>query len=1045
MNGSGPVASPAPLQTVTPGIRYTPVRRPEHRRLAETPETVTNALWTTARCKRLLRPIFSRLALLKKHKPGAHSSESLETDHYRDKRGRDGNKGGFEAMAWTNRSSGLDKRDPEWDPEEGRKKRLKRTYSSKSGSSNTQGHGLPKNSSHLQNPSVQLPSPLVSRRRSVDASRQGGTEDGPRPSRLQATSENSEISAKNRMGYPWSAKANPRDKFRRLAKSIAPLQWMVYDGLYNALDNLLANTAKNKLGSGKGAQSLFSMCLKRLPAYVAEEEARAEEENPDDPEDVMTFMYNELETFSEAKTSMRQVVRAHGILLFSEAIEGGFIAPAIARNLVILCLHYAAYMEAEAIVASLIKAMPPIARPTATVNGLFSQNTSPALQALRDTSLQTRRYKFLFKQLSVLFARGDIPIVWISSHDMIEVWNQALRAVTQSQDDSTEAAELIRTVLKQLYSGHKTDMVNMIHTKRIRSVSLRCKRNIPELLPMPPQCHNEKEESALIATTSNILTIILSVIYAKFFPSNVCDDRNIAASTSLHLLNCLVLESLQAMHFMNPEPWQDGSLPKMATFIYVPTLFIDICSLQKLSSDVDIPEPLSFGKAAPILPNTNTLEILSALLSSIAQCCSRISSTSPFTIIKHITAALQNLPRESTTQPFFSQLAVSTAFEFAEITMRQEHLDWALRVEDTCTNEHDEHGRTPARIASVVKRPENKTTVSFRWEDSICEWVARTPAPTKAKAMAVKVKLVPQTRNQETSRIVDTSGPLEPSSPLGCSSSTFSEIEPDKASTLAPSQTLLSELSPLVVIPKACSSHEDIQDELVDEGHKFKRTALMRFRPRARLIPRRRMEPKYKNMSDLSSDSDSSDETSPHLPLALKCHKLQTLASIPSSPSKGKPTVEVQIPTCSQNIEREAVNRPPSQISHPQPHPTKRSLEVRVSTSQPLSRAAQEEREELRDITNHALAVRKSEPSQSLHRAHRKTMRRKPTDQVSPRAENRVLRPRRHIEKHVRNRIRAGQGRWSLMQASGETSSASRGSFVASSEGEESSEDELGL
>ncbi|MCJ1323425.1 hypothetical protein MMC10_000085 [Thelotrema lepadinum] len=1044
MNGSGPVASSLPSIVVAPGSRFTPVRRPEQIKLAETPETAKNNLWTTARCKRLLRPISSRLALLKKQNPGVSESGSLNDDCYHNKTVKDANKDGLGATGWTNSSSGIDKRDPEWDPEEeeGRKKRLKRTYSSKMGSSNTKKRGLPAKSTHIQSASVQLPSPLVSQRQSENATCQPDRGDDPRSSGIHTSFRPFEFSARNRVGYPWTSKANPRDKFRRLAKSIAPLHWMVYDGLYNALNTLLTNTAKSGSGFQKGAPSLFSMCLKKLPTYVAEEQARAEEENPDEPEDVATFMYNELETFSKAKTSMRQVVRAHGILLFCEAIEGGFIAPAIAQSLVILCLQNAAYSEAESIVASMIDIMTPVAKPTSTADKLFSPNTSPALQALGDISLQTHQYKFLFRQLSALFAQGDIPMAWLSSPDMIEVWNQALRAITQNQGDCPEAMALCRTVLKQCYCSHENDMFNPIHAERTSRIDQGKKLKNLGVYSITPGCHDE-EENALIATITNILTVLFSVVYAKNLPSDFYDLRNINASTSLHLLRSLASDSSLAMYFSDLDSWQGESIPRTAGFVYIPTLFIRICSSTKFPFGVDLSDPLPFDETPPTSSNTNTLDILSTLLCSIAQCCSRIASTSPFTIIKHMTEAIQSLPPKTPTQIFLSQLAVSTAFEFAETSMRQEHLDWALRVEDACTDGRDELGRTPGRTASAVKKPEHKSAMSFRWEDSICEWVARTPAPTKARAMAVKVPVLAGSRSLETSQNTDNSSPLAPSSPLERPSSVSSEVEGDEISLLAPSQILLSDLSPLVVISRASASYEEIQDEIIDEGHESKRTTLMRFRPRGRLGPRRELDPVYYDTTDWFSELDSQDETSQHASPALRSNKephspLDTIHS-----TKARYSVEVHVPISS-STKREIANDRFSQASLPQPGATQ-NFEVRIPSSQILSRAEEKEREKLQDITNRALAVGKSPPKQQLRRVYRKRLNKKPTDQVDSSSLDRVLRPRRQIDKPVRNRIRAGQGRWSLLQASGNTSAASRGSFVTDTEGEESSEDELGL
>ena len=1029
MNDRGPRASSVSFAPVT-GL--TPVRRPLAASFEETPESSANLLWTTARCKRLLRPILSRLALLRKEKSSSNSSaQGPESSRQYGRIAREKNERFNGERGWQAPSSNLDKRDPEWEPDEGRKKRLRKTYSSKSSVPSTKENHRAR-SSYVQDTSVQLPSPLVGARSSARLGDGPITDHSTRLSTVRPTSERPKNSTRNRMGYPWTAKANPRDKFRRLAKSTSPSQWMVYDGLYNSLNTLLTNTGKAHSAPSKGASSLFSMCLKKLPAHIVKEQAREEEEYPDDPEDVLTFIYNELENFSKHNISMRQVVRAHGVLLLCNAIEEGTIPLIIARSLVMLCLQNAACTEAEIVVASMTKIMGIIERPGKPHDELFSSVTSPALQALKDISLRTGLYTFLFKQLSILLAEGSISILWISSQDMVEVWNRVLRAITQNQDESTDAIKLVRTVMLRLYLYYKADVLKLSHVKQTINAVSSTALEKPESR-FPPHDLEEQDENALIGTITNILTIILAVIYTSSLPPSSRHSCNLDASTSLGLLRTLVVDSQASLNFAALESLQDVVVPKIASFIYMPTISLLICS-QAHPSQRESARPLvSSPRQPPSSSSNHALDILSTLLCSMAQCCSCMTASSPFTVMKHLTEALPSVSSESSARSFFCQLATSAAFEFAETTMRQEHLDWALRVEESCTGDRDKPGQTPGRTQSFSKRSKKKSVVSFRWEDSICEWVACTPSPIKPKARAVKV--APSLRNSQGFQTHEDCYSQRGSFPTVESPISGSvEAEQSGPRASAASHTLLSEISPLVTIPQLPSSFTTEQDEPSDEDSELGIPTQINLRSKFRFARRRNKRHVIYDSSTSPSESDELGEASRS--------PASDPNSIASHPPPGKSVVEVLIPASLSRKSNESGIVPNSRSSQPPAVPSV-ALEVRVPSLHRLSKSTDSDRQELSDITNQLPGPHKRTWNNCSSRGpggppkERNTL-------MNPRSERHELRTRRQPMKTVR--ARAGAEKWSLRGRGSDSISDSRvRSSPAYGGEEEESEDELGL
>ena len=837
------------ISTNLPG--FTPVRRPGPLEAENTPLLPGTAPWTAARCKRLLRPISSRLALLKKQKPGsARVERSIVETKRNNHSGRPGEVSVVGGKAWDTSIDSLNRKDPEWEPEARPSKRLKKTYSARGTSRHQRQSSLPVGISQTNSASLELPSPLVGRAAVLRTS--PGTDNHVQPSHTAKGAIKSQHTTTNSRGYSWVSKSNSRDEFRRLAKSVAPSQWMIYDGLYSALQMLLSNTTKTRQLHKKRVPSLFSMCLRKLPIYIVGEQMVAEEEDPDDPEDVASFIYNELESFGTAKMSMREVVRAHGILLFCDAIEEGLVAPSMARSLVDLCLGQAAHAEARSMTASMLKRMGSLPKLTDTAHRLFAQN--PALHSLGHIGELPQHYNFLFQQLSRLFTERSLSISWISSQDMVSVWNRALRAITQNTHGFQGAIELVRTVTRRLYWLNHLDAPDLAHLNRLKQGDISYKVPRGPRAALNSDDEEDKVGDALRGTISNIFTILVSTVYVRTLPLDICNLHNVDATSSVFLLRCAAIDSIQAMHLSSGAAHEEPASKVQDCYIFLPPLALMLCLGQEVSE--------SGGFSAAVTPSAsstkNMIDMFSTLLCSTAQCCSRIATSTPFSLMKHIISKLQDFSRNA--RPlFWSELAIATAFEFAETTLRREHLDWALRVEEACSESFHETERTPGRTpGGTMRKMEPKPAPSFRWEDSICEWVAVTPAPIKARVKAGRIISKPEF--SDSSQENATSDESDPISVVDSteSESTHSSVE---SPLPVPSQRLLSELSPVVVICKPPQSTVDSQEILHRGNHAPGTVASGRPRPRFRFRPRPATRRRAIYADDLPSDSDGESST----------------------------------------------------------------------------------------------------------------------------------------------------------------------------------------
>ncbi|MCJ1432231.1 hypothetical protein MMC27_001587 [Xylographa pallens] len=745
-----------------PCSSFTPARRRVQSLPVHSPVVSTAAPWTTTRCNRLLRPLSSRVALLRKRKELqiqrlCDAEAAVQNERAKVLSKPENQVRLFPALFQPPSSTA---EDPDWTPENIPRKRLKRTYSSKSCMLKERGSesraepcaAVVPGVSKIQIPAVSL---HIKRGLEASASDGSGSEYGF-TSKEHVEKDYGEVGtiATGRRKSS-SIQSFTRDSFRKLAKFVSPSEWMLQDGLYTGLEALLKATKKGTPTRTEGARSLFSTCLRNVPAYIAIEQCWVDQEDDDTDTDVALNTYVDLESFSSAENSgwkpLREVARAHGITIIGDGIRDGSVGPAIARGLIILCLQASAYDEAEALVKCMLARLGPIAKPSTPSDGLFIPQTSVALQILREFSNQTERRGFLFSQLSSLLSSKIVPVQWISSQDMVSCWNQVIVSITQQDSYANEAVALLRTaVALSCGSGSKSKSCQ-IHDLRFLS---RTAVKDSKLRPWPV-AHSSKPDrslaedkqldranhkayqlsTALTTTISNLLTVLLSITLVSGEQHH--PDISFARGLTRGVLLALALDVDECE--MAPCDIQTNSGHSIhATRLCLPLLanIISIKSVDLIAKSrkdrIDLCDLLAKMKTT-----VGLTEELASFLCATAHCSEQAGTKTAFHYMQNMVTWLFDLAPgpsgENTAQQGLEHLAVKTALEFAEQTNERDHLDWALEMEESVNlQDTDSHLRQGSRSAAHVI---DKPAAGFRWEEGICEWVAKTPAPNQRQSV----------------------------------------------------------------------------------------------------------------------------------------------------------------------------------------------------------------------------------------------------------------------------------------------------------------------
>lgn len=545
------------------------------------------------------------------------------------------------------------------------------------------------------------------------------------------------------------------------------------EGICKALEAILRATTCEKTNDNRGCRSLFSICLRQIPSYIAEYQPRTSDEDPEKDIDVASEVYTDLETFGSAQDggweSLREVVRAHGISLIREAIQEGLFESFISRHILSLCLGLAAYDGAECVIESTIamaksrlQVPKEIAVPCAEVYHpvnewatsqrlhatILTYEASQVTNALKHYISQTGRHGFMYRQTAIMLEYGILPVEWISSKAMIECWNGVIRSITQQDDHAQSAALLLQIAISKAYRRGTLDAKAnpQVHDLRLRACDPPTVRPTLRSHKLGQEVKTELEkqtigsgetgvrpdgiDNALESTFFNILTVLSAINILRLSKSGLHSSHPNLLSVAI--LRDMVLAIRQVLELFDVTSNANRSWSVPAESLRLPLLSAGLVSVatRKAGTEISPNDVLDLATLARLPSSKESLGSAGSFLGEVAQCCDEAGSGDGFLFVQVmvqdlISIAISNIHDEPTRR-FCSGIAHAAAFAFSEETGQPKHLDWALEMEGTITRTVDDSLKmhvdtTPAR---ALKR--NKS--GYKWEEGICEWIAKTPS-----------------------------------------------------------------------------------------------------------------------------------------------------------------------------------------------------------------------------------------------------------------------------------------------------------------------------
>lgn len=553
-------------------------------------------------------------------------------------------------------------------------------------------------------------------------------------------------------------------------------------GICKTLEALLRATTPEKTIDNSRHRSLFSTCLRQIPNYIAEEQRLTTNDDPENESDIASEVYTDLEAFGSAPDAgweaLREVVRAHGVSLVGEAIQEGLIELALSRHIVSLCLGLAAYDEAECVIESMVLFVKSPPFPTKGRTTLCAGNSHPInkwakshlfhappltdeasriMGALKYYVLQTGRHGFMHRQTAAMLDAGVFPVELISSKTMIECWNGVIRSVTQQDDHAQSAALLLQIAISQSYRRSLTAKAStQVHDLRLRAweyntagPTLRSYKSGQAVKTavesqavgsVEAGAGPEDTEKALQSTFSNILTVLSAINVLRSSKSGL--DSSYPDFLSMAILQDMALEIHQALELAKVTSCANRLRSVPVEPLRLPLLSAGLVLLvsRKAGAEVSPNQVRDLATLASLPSSNESLGNAGSFLGEIARCCDEAGSGDGFRFIQ---VTVQNLSSiadsnmyDTPTRRLCGGIAHAAAFAFSESTGQPKHLNWALDVEYAITRTFDDLPK--AVVDKTPARAVMRNNCGYKWEEGICEWIAKTPSLALQHLTAIK-------------------------------------------------------------------------------------------------------------------------------------------------------------------------------------------------------------------------------------------------------------------------------------------------------------------
>ncbi|KAI5205718.1 hypothetical protein E4T39_02861 [Aureobasidium subglaciale] len=670
--------------------------------------------WTASKCQRLLRPVASRIAPLRRHQYTLNTEIS-----HKDSKGQPTSGGVLKVSSLAEDArTGTTFPDPTWMPSDQSKKHQLKKYSARHCTAHESNGQVNSPQACL----VSLPTPFKAR-----ASR-GGT---PIKQAFPGLDMSNSPCVIRRLS-PARKERRRKDHFTRapIAQQSIELQgrqnyertFELHQGVTDGFSLLLQRTTSTdpKAPPRKGAPTLL------IPDYIKAEEDWRRSIDEDDDTDVSAEVYEELEDLGSVQghgwSGLREVVIAHGLSLVHDIIKDKLVATETRAELAKIPAKYGLQRASKDLLLAYTHSLP-LKRPLGVDSRLFDGCLSN-LTAVQSASAQNEVF---VRILDALFSSGRLDISWLATRDMVTLLSGMVRALASRTENPGLIIQFLQARILQVCEAE------LAGTRSVRQG------------PGSKSKTWTKLDKSLCRTNVSIITVLTAIVLIEQDTHKLDGSRKgyTAAESLLTRLSITLLTIMEACH---PGPTNQGTYYQQSTVcfaILTSSLVLGVKHDGTERNQVSCQRKTVLeglinvhGNGASDSVHT-VVERAAAFLVDLSRCCGQsLHSDSQSYLESLVRSILEESQHGSETEKtFLKQLAVESSLHSAKTSATQRSRIFLDDIEAAMAQQKPLKVQGPGGDAdgSLGTFAEQ----SLRWEEGLCEWIVASPLlATKPKTVA---------------------------------------------------------------------------------------------------------------------------------------------------------------------------------------------------------------------------------------------------------------------------------------------------------------------
>ncbi|KAL3493826.1 hypothetical protein BJX62DRAFT_67535 [Aspergillus germanicus] len=520
------------------------------------------------------------------------------------------------------------------------------------------------------------------------------------------------------------------------------------------LDRIFLNflkTTRTGPGEGtRGARLLLSMAVRRLPEFIAEEQRIQDDTDEGCEVDMCDAYFTELEaSYSPSGHGwqpLREAVRAQGIYLVSCMIENQWITSAAAYRLLEECLSQEEFDAFESLMTISLRKLDNYPYPAAFELPRPSRYQEDPVYIMGRYCVQfPKRRAYVMDELSKLLMRGALPPEWMVTTLWKRCVDGAIKSVSTEDCNYTSARRLIESVILSSAGIHSTATLNAPSYRHQSLLAIRPRdtrastaQKIPSLMKDQNSCPIPIQD-ALSNLTASLITALCGMCIAR---SQAADTQErLAGIKTWDIVNSLSTTVQRTV--ANGLESDDPTFHPLRRGYVLLADFTLLCGKSVTAETVSHSDPVSrqnieaFSRS--LATRQDVVKELAGLVSQVFHHSGHAHGQGPSRTPPEIRARVSHLAQLANAPGatlLLSTVAAEVAMNFAEKSLDPDDHTWAVEIQELAASaEQDESSHRSSSSSS------QQYSSLYFWEDSIGEWVARTPA---AKPRAVTLNAVPK-------------------------------------------------------------------------------------------------------------------------------------------------------------------------------------------------------------------------------------------------------------------------------------------------------------